>query len=318
VPAENKMTNQLEIPYLSEYRTYLSLEKRLSENSVEAYLSDIGNFFSYVGKDKGRSSPSFNWTSREINGYIESMGELGISPATINRSISSLKGYIRYLHSQEKISSDPIPGIQTPRIQRYKPDCLTVSEISSVYESIDTSVKGGKRDYCLVDLLYGAGLRISEAINLRLDQIQPREKLLLIEGKGNKHRMVPLGGKVFQSLASYLNTERPLLSPNTDRVLVNLRGRPLSRMGAWKIIQKVSLNADLKKSVSPHTFRHSFATHLIEAGADLRSVQELLGHSDISTTQIYTHVDQQYLQEVHQSFHPRNNQGKALSDHSRL
>ncbi|MFC1585630.1 tyrosine recombinase [Fibrobacterota bacterium] len=298
-----------DIPYLQEYQAYLSLEKRLSANSVDAYLSDIHNFFTHISSPEGELPPGDAWRRPDLNGYIQALTDLGISPATINRGISSLKGYFRYLFENNRIQSNHLPGIQTPKLQRYKPDSLDLSEIQSIYQSIDTTKKGGRRDYCLIDLLYGAGLRISEAVKLRIDRIAFREKLFLIEGKGNKQRVVPVGAKVYATIREYLELERPVLSPSTDTLLVNLRGKSLSRMGAWKIIQKIRTGAEVKKRISPHTFRHSFASHLIEAGADLRSVQELLGHSDISTTQIYTHVDQHYLQEVHRSFHPRNRIG---------
>ena len=292
--------------YLKEYKIYLVLEKRLSGNTVEAYMSDLTLFFGFLSSEKINKIPCSAWKEPVFNDYISSLSDLGVSPATINRNISAIKGFYRYLFTEEIIPVNPIHIINTPKLQRYKPVCLTVHEIKELYSHLDISKRGGLRSYCLIELLYGAGMRISEAISLRVDQVLMQDKLFLIEGKGNKHRLVPIGGKVMQSIADYLNKERLLLSPKTDTLLLNLRGGCLSRMGAWKIVQKAGMAARLTKAISPHTFRHSFATHLIEAGADLRSVQELLGHSDISTTQIYTHVDQDYLREVHQTYHPRN------------
>ncbi len=284
--------------YLQEYEIYLRLEKRLSEQSVDAYVADIKNYWEY--QQSGKSTPL------KLPHFINSLTDLGVSPSTINRKISSIKGYSKFLEHKKYTSTNPNKEFKAPKIQKVRPDCLSFYEIEKLYRSIELTKKGSKRNLCLIELLYGAGLRISEAIQMKLVQIKWEEGLFLIEGKGKKQRLVPMGSKVLHSLTCYIETERPLFSPQSDTLLLNQRGTSLSRMGAWKIIQKLKVLSGINTHMSPHTFRHSFATHLIEAGADLRAVQELLGHSDITTTQIYTHIDQNYLLEVHQSFHPRN------------
>ena len=296
--------DKIEIPHLDGYEEYLTLEKRLSSNTIESYLGDISNYFKY--QQEIDSTSNIAKTSTIFKSYFEELSELGVAPRSLSRNISSLKGFYNYLLSEDIIANNPLDEIRAPKIQKYKPGFLDRTETEAIYNSIDLQTKGGKRDFCLIDLLYGAGLRISEAINLSLDKIMKKEGLLLIQGKGNKQRLVPIGKKVQNSIDRFINTERPLFNPSTSNLITNQRGAALSRMGAWKIIQKIAQRADIQKKVYPHTFRHTYASHLIEAGADLRAVQELLGHSDISTTEIYTHLNQDYLFEVHQSFHPRN------------
>jgi len=296
--------NNETIPFIEEYEEYLTLEKRLSENTIGSYLGDIANFFEFSPFDS--KGGGLDKKAQPLKKYLKSLEGLGIAPRTINRKLSSLKGFFEYLVSEEEISNNPLTAIRTPKIQKYKPDFLDYHEMDSIYKSIDIEKKGGKRDLCLIELLYGCGLRISEAIGLPMDKIHTDEGLLLIQGKGNKQRLVPMGKKVQASLFSFIKYERPLMSTHCNTLLCNRRGGSLSRMGAWKIVQKIVAGTDIKKKIYPHTFRHTYASHLIDAGADLRAVQELLGHSDISTTQIYTHLNQDYLFEVHTSYHPRN------------
>ncbi len=293
-------------PQLLEFKTFLTLEKRLSSKTVQAYLSDIYKFSRFFADHKSAPVEHCINLAEVANEYLENMVELGVAASSIGRNLSSLRGYFNFLEVEKAIETNPLKNIHAPRFQRYKPACLTIEEIKTLYASINPQKKGGWRNLCLLECLYGAGMRVSEAIGLRLDQIRTKEGLILVEGKGDKHRLVPLGNKVIHSISQYMKLERHLFNPKSDSLLINQRGTPLSRMGAWKIVQQICGMADIRKKVSPHTFRHSFATHLIEAGADLRSVQELLGHADISTTQIYTHIDAQYLQEVHRTFHPRN------------
>ncbi len=290
--------------YLTAFQAHLAFEKRLSENSIRSYLGDLEKYF--FSLPKNYSLKDNHSQEKHILHFLSELQELGIAPRSINRYLSSLKGFYTYLVLEKEISKNPLENISGPKIQKYKPDYLERNEMEDIYKSVDSSHKLGARDLCLIELLYGAGLRISEAIGLNLDRLHLNEQLILIEGKGNKQRLVPIGQKAKTSLENYLERFRPLFNPLCDKLLLNKNGKNLSRMGAWKIVQKLALQAGLNKSISPHSFRHSYATHLIEAGADLRSVQELLGHSDISTTEIYTHLDKSYLFEVHQSFHPRN------------
>jgi integrase/recombinase XerD len=291
---------------LIHYKAFLTFEKRLTPKTIEAYFRDLQRFSDHLSLDK---SPT-NTSSQDIKTYVKHLMELGLAPASLHRNVTAIKGYHRWLLVEKHIKQDPTTRVHIPKIQRYKPDCLTVSEIEFIYTHLtsltERNQKNAWRDLCLVEMLYSVGLRISEAINLKMDNIHLKEGVLQILGKGNKQRLVPLGTKAHHTLTRYLNQNRILLGPKTDTLLLNARGQALSRMGAWKIIKKICAEVGIDKKISPHSFRHSFATHLIEAGADLRSVQELLGHSDIATTQIYTHLDAHYLEEVHKSFHPRN------------
>lgn len=330
------------IPEEEGYLAHLRLEKRLSPETVSAYLSDLRLFFrqsaqpaaeekksipgkkgsppakkdALAARSKAELPPAKAgpagleaMTLPRLRLFIRGLVELGFAPASISRYLSTLKSYSAFLADAGRLDDDPIRGLQGPRQQRYKPASLTRREIDALYDSLEAAVArgevGARRNLCLVELLYGLGLRISEATGLKLDQVNLPEGVVLVQGKGKKQRLVPLGGKVAHSIRAYLETDWEAKG-RTDTLLLNRFGRPLSRMGAWKIVQRICADADIRTAVSPHTFRHSFATHLIEAGADLRSVQEMLGHADISTTQIYTHLDQEYLKEVHGSFHPRN------------
>ncbi len=316
------------IPKEDGYLAHLRLEKRLSPETVSAYLSDLRLFFRQAaGRPEAPARPAgkkkdSDWspgrpmamagldamTLPRLRAFIRSLVELGFAPASISRYLSTLKSYAAFLAEEGALPEDPARSLKGPRQQRYKPISLTHQQIDAIYDALETGAIVGEpaplRDLCLIELLYGLGLRISEAIGLKLDQVNLPEAVVLVQGKGKKQRLVPLGFKVGRSIKRYLEVWES--KGRTDTLLLNRFGKPLSRMGAWKIVQRICAAADIRVAVSPHTFRHSFATHLIEAGADLRSVQEMLGHADISTTQIYTHLDQEYLKEVHKSFHPRN------------
>ncbi len=299
-----------EIPSEEAYLAYLRLEKRLSPETVAAYHSDLRLLFRFLTRDGMNAASPADLTLARLRAFLRSLAELGFAPSSLSRYLSTLKSYCGFLADEGALERDPTESLQGPRQQRYKPHSLSRREIDALYDFLDYSIREGRalawRDLALVDLLYGLGLRISEAIGLKLDQVNLDEALVMVQGKGGKQRLVPLGSKVSATLRDYLRLEWQARGTRTDTVLLNRFGRPLSRMGAWKIVRRVCDEAGIKSDVSPHTFRHSFATHLIEAGADLRSVQEMLGHADISTTQIYTHLDQDYLKEVHRSFHPRN------------
>lgn len=298
------------IPQEEAYLAHLQLEKRLSPETVAAYLSDLRLLFRFLAGDSARQASPADLTLPKLRAFLRSLAELGFAPSSISRYLSTLKSYCGFLADEGVLGQDPTESLQGPRQQRYKPHSLSRREMDALYDYLDFSIREGRalawRDLALVELLYGLGLRISEAIGLKLDQLNLGESLVQVQGKGGKQRLVPLGSKVAATLRDYLRLEWQAKGTRTDTVLLNRFGRPLSRMGAWKIVQRICEEAGIKTAVSPHTFRHSFATHLIEAGADLRSVQEMLGHADISTTQIYTHLDQDYLREVHRSFHPRN------------
>jgi integrase/recombinase XerD len=293
---------------LENYLGYLTLEKNLSPLSVKAYGEDLGLFIGFI---ESKISKLDQLDGDQLNQHILSLGQSGYEPSSLARHVSSLRNFIKYLHQNRYLKEDPSEFLDSPKLGRYLPECLTQEEVESVYTQIDLSQKGAQRDLCLVELLYGAGLRISEALNLRLEQINLNEGWIVPIGKGNKQRMVPMGAKGIQIIQNYMDTARLQYMPKSDHLVLNLRGKKLSRMGAWKIIQNRC--SHLSKQISPHTFRHSFATHLLEGGMDLRLVQELLGHADISTTQIYTHLNREYLKEVHHSFHPREQDEKKFN-----
>ncbi len=305
------------IPAADAYRAHLLLEKRLSPNTVEAYLSDLRLCLRQLpGLEAVR--PAAGLTRVNIQELFSALAEAGFGATSLARYLASLRSYTGYLFDAGLLADDVCHGVRVPKQQRYRPRSLSRSEIETLYATLEaraaTDEPHAQRDLALVELLYGLGLRISEAVNLTLDALHFSEGLALVQGKGGKQRLVPLGSKVVASLRAYRDGERARIAvPHCDTLITNNRGKPLSRMGAWNSVRKSCLLAGLPADgISPHTFRHSFATHLIEAGADLRAVQELLGHADIGTTQIYTHLDQEYLKEVHQSFHPRNRAPRSV------
>jgi integrase/recombinase XerD len=300
----------LGFPFEEAYLTHLQLERRLSPETVAAYQSDLKLFFKHIQKENEHVPDPQDLTLVKMRAFILTLVDLGFASSSLSRYISTLKSYSAFLADEGILTEDPTIGLQGPRQQKYKPQSLPRNEIEAIYDSLEGAVRRDERsswrNLVLIELLYGMGLRVSEATGLKLDQVNIEEGIVLIKGKGNKQRLVPLGIKVVDSISHYLKHEYAAKGSRTDTLLLNRFGKSLSRMGAWKIVQKICMEAAITSPVSPHTFRHSFATHLIDAGADLRSVQEMLGHADISTTQIYTHLDQEYLKEVHKRFHPRN------------
>jgi len=272
---------------------------------VESYLRDLrrlGNWAEMFGV----SSPAAI-DAKLLRKFIFALKDMGLSPATIRRQVSAIRTYYAFLIGEGLVSSDPSERLDTPRRGRTLPDVLTVAEVDSllVAPGVDDSLAW--RDRALLELGYGAGMRVSELCNLTRNDLVLDEGLVRVFGKGGKERLVPLGRTVIGAVSVYLHTIRPELDrgKSENRLLLNARGTPLSRVGAWGIVKRAAETAGIKKSVTPHTLRHSFATHLLEGGADLRAVQEMLGHADLSTTQIYTHVDREYLRSVHKQFHPR-------------
>ena len=247
--------------------------------------------------------------SSDLQHFLRDLGEAGLERTSVVRIVSGLRGFYRFLLTEKIIPSDPTENLDVKSVRRKLPEVLTISEIEAILAKPDRSTKKGVRDLALLEFLYATGARVSEATTLRVTQLWLGEGLVKLFGKGNKERLVPVGRIARKALEEYLASVRPLLlrsNKMTDAVFLNQeRGTGLSRMSVWNIIQEYAKAALVAKPISPHTFRHSFATHLLEGGADLRIVQDLLGHADISTTEIYTHVDRSYLQEVHRTFHPR-------------
>ena len=284
--------------HIDDFLQYLKLERGLADNSIESYRNDLVEFFQVIKLDDYKAV-----TNSTVNKYLSFLTNAGRKPSSIARKISSLKQFFKYIVGNEK---NPMKAVSTPKILRYHPDYLSPKEIEQILENIDTSDYKGLRDKAIIELLYGSGLRVSELQNLQLSDIEFEAGFIKVTGKGNKQRLVPLGEFSRKAIKDYLShTRTNTLSKNSKLLINNNKGKALSRVGYWKIIKKRVLEARISKKVSPHTFRHSFATHLLEGGADLRIVQEMLGHADISTTQIYTEIDREYIVAEHKRYHPR-------------
>ena len=246
-------------------------------------------------------------TSRLLKDYVYHLKDVGLAPTSIRRNVSAVRTYYRFLLGEGQVVRDPSERLETPKKWRTLPDVLTAAEIDRLLAAVTLDEPLAFRDRAMLELAYGAGLRVSEWISLGVKDVMLDEALVRVLGKGSKERLVPIGRRAIAATAVYMRELRPRLEKGKGRgaLILSARGAQLTRMGAWKILQKYVRKAELKKRVTPHTLRHSFATHLLEGGADLRAVQEMLGHADISTTQIYTHVDREYLRSVHKQFHPR-------------
>ena len=300
------MIDSVHNQFLQEYLVYLKFEKNLSSHSVESYQSDITKFFNYLLNmnilDLNEVKSIF------ISNYFESLRDLGISSSSSARYLSAIKGFFKYLSSQEYIEKDPAEILSTRITERKLPSVLTFFEINQIIESPDTDKLLGLRDRAILELFYSCGLRVSELINLKISDLYFNDGVIRVLGKGSKQRIIPIGSSAVQWITEYLKKVRPSLEKklkSENIIFLNKRGTKLSRMGIWKIVDRYVKEAMIEKEFHPHTFRHSFATHLLEGGADLRAVQEMLGHVDISTTQIYTHIDKDYVKQMHKDFHPR-------------
>ncbi len=287
--------------FVQDYLQYLKLERGLSDNTVNSYRDDIEELLSSTLV----KSP-LKVTTTSISQFFGQLVKAGRKPSTIARKISSLKRFFQYLAENKHIKENPVSFYASPKIVRYHPDYLTVKEIEQIINSIDLKSKNGLRNKTIIELLYGCGLRISELINLKLSDIEFEAGFIKVTGKGNKQRLVPLGELAALSIEKYLEYKNQNHKHQNSKALINNRiGGVYSRVGLWKTVRNIILKAGISKKVTPHTFRHSFATHLLEGGADLRIVQEMLGHADISTTQIYTSIDKDYIIVEHRKYHPR-------------
>ncbi|MEO8634852.1 MAG: site-specific tyrosine recombinase XerD [Gemmatimonadales bacterium] len=287
------------------FHDYLALEAGHAPNTIENYLRDLRRFVAWAAT-RGAASPAAV-TRKLLREFVFALKDLGLSAATIRRQVSAIRTYYRFLLGEGTVDHDPSDRLEMPRRGRKLPDVLTVPEVESLLAAPRADEPLAWRDRALLELGYGAGLRASELCSLTVSQLLLSDGLVRVVGKGNKERLVPIGRQVLGPLSIYLRQVRPTLDKgkSDDRVLLNARGQPLSRVGAWGIVKRRAREAGIRKRVTTHTLRHTFATHLLEGGADLRAVQEMLGHADLSTTQIYTHVDREYLRSVHRQFHPR-------------
>ncbi len=292
--------------FLKDYLALLRYEKNLSENTVNSYRTDINNFLEFAAELKINDLNSV--TSNVFIDFFELQRKKGIEGKTTARYMSSLKGFFRFLEDNSYIEKNPMEKLSAVKRERKLPSVLSVAEIDMILKMPVTEETTGLRDKAILETFYSSGLRVSELINLKINDLFFTDEIVRVLGKGSKERIVPMGQNAIYWLKEYLNRSRPILekkSKSGSYVFLNKRGTKLSRMGVWKIVNYYSNRAGITKEMHPHTFRHSFATHLLEGGADLRAVQEMLGHSDISTTQIYTHVDRNYIKQVHREHHPR-------------
>ena len=290
------------------FQAYLKLEKGLSENSIEAYSRDIDKLqqFAYT-RPKGLKPDAFNLD--DLRQFINWINELGMIPASQARILSGIKSFYKYLLAENMIKNNPAELLESPKKQRKLPDTLSYQEINKLIETINLSKPDGTRNKAIIEVLYSCGLRVSELTELKLSNLYLEIEFVKVIGKGNKERLVPIGGEAIKALKLWIEHDRvhiPIKKGEEDMVFLNRRGSRLSRVYIFMLIKQLAEAAAIKKSISPHTLRHSFATHLVEGGADLRAVQEMLGHESITTTEIYTHLDREYLKETIVSYHPRN------------
>ena len=287
------------------FADYLAFERGLSARTIEAYARDTARLVEFLA-DRGIVRPR-DVTRLELRDYVYSLKDRGLAPTSIRRALSSARAYFAFLLEEEAIETDPTEQIESPRVWRTLPGVLSVREVGRLLESPDLSDRLCWRDRAILELLYATGMRVSELTGLRLQSLDIDDRSCLVYGKGSKERVVPFGAAAEQALVRYLRDVRPELERGRGEgvVFISARGRPLTRMAVWTLVRKARGRAGIEKPVSPHTLRHSCATHLLEGGADLAAVQELLGHVDIATTEIYTHVDREYVHEMHRTHHPR-------------
>lgn len=296
--------------HFEEYLHYLTLEKNAARNTVASYKLDVGRYLSFL--EDRRVGSLREVTDNHLSAFLGSLREAGLSPRSITRACSAVRGFHRFLLGDGILAHNPAELVDAPKVSRTLPDVLSVAEVDRILaqprETPDDRRRLWIRDRAILEVMYASGLRVSEVTGLRLPNVLAEQGLLRIFGKGSKERLVPIGPSALRWLERYRAECRSRLQRDAvsrDVVFLNARGAPLSRMTIWNIVQTAARTAGIPRDVHPHTFRHSFATHLLEGGADLRSVQEMLGHADITTTQIYTHIDREYLKEVHRTFHPR-------------
>jgi len=292
--------------FLKEYLTLLKLERNLSDNTTAAYKNDLSTYFAFLESYNIKDLDEI--TFRQINDFFVQLHQAGLTNASIARYFSSLKGFFTFLLLANYIQNNPMEKISPPKLRKTLPEVLTVNEIDALFSLPDIEDKFGLRDRTILEVLYACGLRVSELINLKISDLFLSDGAIRVFGKGSKERIVPIGGSAIHWVEEYFLKSRLMLekkSKSENYVFLNTRGTKFSRMGIWKIISRYVKEAGILKSVHPHTFRHSFATHLVEGGADLRAVQEMLGHADISTTQIYTHLDRDFVKQEHKKYHPR-------------
>jgi integrase/recombinase XerD len=291
--------------YIDEYINFLAIERGLSLNTLEAYSRDLNRYSEFM-ESKGITTIK-NITSDDIIAYLGTLRKGGLTANSVNRALAAARGFYKYLIRENIIDENPIANIELAKVWMRLPDTLSKDEINHLLEQPDLKTPLGIRDKAMLELMYATGIRVSELISLTVNSINWQVGYLIAVGKGSKERIVPIGKSAIDCLTRYLQEGRQKLmkGERTHVLFVNRSGHGLTRQGFWKIVKKYATKGRMLKKIHPHTFRHSFATHLLEGGADLRSVQVMLGHSDISTTQIYTHLSRKQLKEIHRKYHPR-------------
>lgn len=297
--------------YIKGFEAYLLLERGLSENSIEAYKYDVDKLYQYLNVNEIEKGPE-QITLKDLEQFILYINKIGVGEYTQARIISGIKAFYKFLLMEDIINSDPTELLQAPNLKRKIPDVLTYPEIQLILDSVDVSdeTKGGHRNRAILETLYACGIRVSELVNLRISNFFHEEGYIKVVGKGDKERIVPIGSSAINEIQLYMTHNRihvPVVRGQEDYIFLNRRGKKLSRVMIFVIIKSAVKNAGIDKVVSPHTFRHSFATHLVEGGADLRVVQDMLGHESITTTEIYTHLNRSYLRDTLVRFHPGYN-----------
>jgi integrase/recombinase XerD len=293
-------------PYKKGFKAYLQLEKSLSDNSVQSYLRDVEHITIFLQEKNVLKNPA-DITLKDLQQFTKWIGELGLADTSQARMISGLRAFYKYCLLEEISTTDPTVLLESPKLKRALPDVLSFEEIENIIDQIDVSKPEGGRNKAILETMYSCGLRVSEAINLKISQLYLDLGFIRVTGKGDKERLIPIGSSAIKYITIYKNEIRvhtEVKKGNEDVLFLNNRGSKLSRVMIFYIIKSLVLKAGIKKTVSPHTFRHSFATHLVEGGADLRAVQEMLGHASITTTEIYTHLDREFLRKTLELFHP--------------
>jgi integrase/recombinase XerD len=292
--------------YKKGFKAWLQLEKSLSDHSVEAYLRDVEKFTLFL-EYKNRNPAPQDIVLKDLQEFVKWIGELGMTATSQSRIISGIRSFYKYCSIENIVSRDPTLLLETPKQKRSLPDFLTIAEIDQILGIVDLSTAEGERNRAILETMYSCGLRVTEVVNLRISALYPDLGFIKVTGKGDKERLVPIGKTALKYISIYRNQVRvhsSIKPGNEDILFLNRRGAKLSRQMIFFFLKELVKQSGIKKTVSPHTFRHSFATHLVEGGADLRAVQEMLGHESITTTEIYTHLDREYLRETLRKFHP--------------
>ena len=292
--------------FLDRFLNHLSIEAGLSSNTIDSYRRDLERYLKFLEERKVDSLDKI--TEEHITSLVSLLSRMGLAASSISRNLSSIRSFHKFLVREGYSDSDPAGALESPKLWRKLPTVLSVDEMENLLKQPKESDPLTRRDKAILEFLYATGVRISELISVKRKDLLPEVELVRVRGKGQKERIIPVGSKALQAVKKYLKKARPKLAKehSQDFLFLNHRGKSFSRMGLWKILRKYVNQAGIKKKVSPHTIRHSFATHLLDAGADLRSVQEMLGHADIATTQIYTQLDRDYLKSEHRHYHPRS------------